>query len=89
MTENKGVDRANTEQLIQEVKSVLYESDSPLNTREVHRRIDTSNLRETKTVLRKMIDRGELKTHPRFRYGLTSDIRRAMDSSAPNTDSEP
>ncbi len=70
-----------TERLIQQVKTTLHKSDRPLTTREIDEQIDSQGIEMTKFVLRRMIDRGEVKTHPRFRYSLPSHVRRSMDKT--------
>lgn len=57
--------------LINQIRIILYHSDTPLNTREVFQQIDSESITETKSALRTMINNGEIATHTRFRYTLS------------------
>ncbi|WP_302083561.1 hypothetical protein [Salinibaculum rarum] len=63
------------EELTQQARAVLQDADRPLRTREVNEEIDARHLRETKAVLRRLIDRGAIKTHPGFKYALSASAR--------------
>lgn len=77
MSGNAGDD---TEYLIRQMQRVLYQSNGPLSTGGIDEKIDSRRIGETKRVLRKMIDRGLIKTHPSFKYGLSTKARRSLQA---------